>query len=60
MPVCLGIMEPVLPLYCDGGVYNYLLFLSWAGRSLLYYIQRLDYTAIVEGVQNVYALLHDY
>ncbi|KAI1325811.1 hypothetical protein F5Y16DRAFT_411211 [Xylariaceae sp. FL0255] len=37
VPVCLGIVDLVLPYYYDGGVYIHFLFLSWAGRPLLEY-----------------------
>ncbi|KAI1823894.1 hypothetical protein F4861DRAFT_539495, partial [Xylaria intraflava] len=34
VPVCLGMMDLVLPYYYNGGVFVYFLFLAWAGRLL--------------------------
>ncbi|KAL7622747.1 hypothetical protein AAE478_006425 [Parahypoxylon ruwenzoriense] len=34
VPVCLGMIDLVLPYYYDGGVFEYFMFLSWAGRPL--------------------------
>lgn len=34
MPVCLGLMDLVLPFYYDGGVFEHIMRLSWAWRPL--------------------------
>ncbi|KXH36021.1 hypothetical protein CNYM01_14384, partial [Colletotrichum nymphaeae SA-01] len=34
VPVCLGRTDLTLPLYYDSGVYEHVLFLSWAGKPL--------------------------
>ncbi|RCI13867.1 hypothetical protein L249_8268 [Ophiocordyceps polyrhachis-furcata BCC 54312] len=35
VPVCLGIIDLVLPYYYDSGVYVHFMFLSWGGQSVL-------------------------
>jgi len=34
VPVCLGLIDLVLPYYYDGGEFEYFLLFSWAGRPL--------------------------
>ncbi|KPM34271.1 hypothetical protein AK830_g12300 [Neonectria ditissima] len=36
IPVCLGVVDLELPYYYDGGDFVHFLFLSWAGRSLVF------------------------
>ncbi|KAI1846941.1 hypothetical protein JX265_014015 [Neoarthrinium moseri] len=59
VPVCLGMIDVALPLYCDGGVYEHLLFLSWAGRSVSHCLNQLGHTLISTGIAGSYTKVHN-
>ncbi|KAH7418838.1 hypothetical protein BKA64DRAFT_565249 [Cadophora sp. MPI-SDFR-AT-0126] len=60
IPVCLGTVDLDLPYYYDYGVYDSMLFLSWAGRSLYQCLNRENQARILEKatvtLQAVHAL----
>ncbi|KAK8093313.1 serine/threonine protein kinase [Apiospora kogelbergensis] len=57
-PVCLGLLDLALPQYCDGGVYNHLMLLSWGGRPLLGCVDQVDKQTVIAGVASAFAALH--
>ena len=59
IPVCVGIVNLVLPLYYRGGVHTHLLFLSWAGRPLFTMSSQVDTDSIVAAVGAALGAIHD-
>ncbi|KAH0430366.1 serine threonine protein kinase [Colletotrichum camelliae] len=57
VPVCLGRVDLVLPLYYDSGVYKHVLFLSWAGTPLFDSTKQAT-KADVGAVAEAYKKLH--
>ncbi|KAL5884475.1 hypothetical protein ACKVWC_003441 [Pyricularia oryzae] len=57
VPVCLGLMPLELPHYCDGGVYEYFLFLSWAGDPLSR-VASIDRSVAAASISKAFAELH--
>ncbi|KAH8759304.1 hypothetical protein F5883DRAFT_426690, partial [Diaporthe sp. PMI_573] len=58
VPVCLGLTDLDLPYYCDGGVFEHFLLLSWAGRSLSKSIDQIDKTLAIDAITAAYTGLH--
>jgi tRNA A-37 threonylcarbamoyl transferase component Bud32 len=58
VPVCLGVIDLVLPCYYDSGVFVYFMFLSSAGRPLLECINKVNKTIIVDEVTTAFTELH--
>jgi hypothetical protein len=58
VPVCLGMVDLMLPYYYDSGVYVHFLFLSWAGRPLLECINQVDKAGVVNAVTMAFTELH--
>lgn len=56
--MCLGLIDLALPYYCDGGVFEHFLLLSWAGRPLPKCIDQLDKTVAVDAVTKAYTEIH--
>lgn len=57
-PVCLGIIDLVLPYYYDSGVFKHFLLLSWAGQSLNRCIEQVDKTLAIETITKAFVQLH--
>ena len=58
VPVCLGMIDLVLPHYYDGGVFQHFLFLSWAGRPLLRCASQVNKAGLVDTVTIALKELH--
>ncbi|KAK4643163.1 hypothetical protein QC761_0064990 [Podospora bellae-mahoneyi] len=58
VPVCLGLIDLVLPYYCDGRVSEHFLLLSWAGQPLSKCVDRVDKVAAVNAIAIAYTELH--
>ncbi|KAK0630868.1 hypothetical protein B0T17DRAFT_607648 [Bombardia bombarda] len=58
VPVCLGLINLVLPYYYDGGVFRHLLLLSWGGRPLPYCTNQIDKTRVIAAVSAAFTSLH--
>jgi len=58
VPVCLGLIDLVLPYDHDGGVFTYFLLLSWAGRPLLESISQIDKTPAKTAIAAAFTRLH--
>ncbi|KAK3899972.1 hypothetical protein C8A05DRAFT_46078 [Staphylotrichum tortipilum] len=58
VPVCLGLIDLVLPYYFDGGEFEYFLLLSWAGRPLSRCIEEISKTFAIDQTTRAYAELH--
>ncbi|KAI3547767.1 hypothetical protein CABS03_15204 [Colletotrichum abscissum] len=59
VPVCLGRTDLTLPLYYDSGVYEHVLFLSWAGKPLFdstNQATKADIDAVTQAYQNLHQL----
>ncbi|RYP01932.1 hypothetical protein DL764_006027 [Monosporascus ibericus] len=58
VPVCLGMIDLVLPYYYDSGVFEHFLFLSWAGRPLFDCTDQISKPDILHTVTTAYMALH--
>ncbi len=58
VPVCLGLIDLDLPYYCDGGVFEHFLFLSWAGRPLSKCLNQIDKILAVGQLTEAFTELH--
>ncbi|KAK3361655.1 hypothetical protein B0T24DRAFT_112663 [Lasiosphaeria ovina] len=58
VPVCLGLIDLKLPYYCDGGVFEHFLLLSWAGQPLSRCINQVDKAVAVDAITRAYTELH--
>ncbi|KAK3326780.1 hypothetical protein B0H66DRAFT_618037 [Apodospora peruviana] len=58
VPVCLGLMDLVLPYYCDGCVSKHFLLLSWAGQPLSKCVDQVDKVVAVDAITMAYTELH--
>ena len=58
IPVGLGLIHPGLQQYCDCGVFQYFLLLSWAGRPLSKYIDQIDKTRTIRAITTAFTRLH--
>ncbi|KAF3760063.1 hypothetical protein M406DRAFT_269932 [Cryphonectria parasitica EP155] len=58
VPVCLGLIELVLPYYFDCRVFRHFLVLSWAGRPLFSCIGLLEEAQLISAVKSAFASLH--
>jgi|SRR3569833_254397 len=54
VPVCLGLIDLVLPYYCDGRVSEHFLLLSWAGRPLSWCTDPFDRMHAIHAVTKAY------
>ena len=60
VPVCLGLVELVLPYYYDCGVYTHFMFLSWGGRPLFEYADQIKKPAALDAITRIYTRLHHF
>ena len=51
-PVCLGMVDLVLRYYYDGGVFEYFLFLSWAGEPLMRCVDQVQRKVVVTAIKD--------
>ncbi len=58
IPVCLGLMDLVLPHYYDGGVFEHFLLLSWAGRPLSRCMDQIDEPLAIRAITTALTGLH--
>ncbi|KAI1736671.1 hypothetical protein F4680DRAFT_451761 [Xylaria scruposa] len=58
VPVCVGSLDLVLPYYYDGGVFEHLLFLSFAGKPLFGLPSQADKTSVVAAVDRAFQAIH--
>ncbi|KAL8380787.1 hypothetical protein RB595_005193 [Gaeumannomyces hyphopodioides] len=58
IPVCLGLMHVILPLYSQGWVCEHILLLSWAGKSILSCADRIDKTFVTSAAITACTELH--
>ncbi|KAK3695832.1 hypothetical protein B0T22DRAFT_497680 [Podospora appendiculata] len=58
IPVCLGLIDLILPQYYDTGTFFNLLLLSWAGRPVPWCIHQLDQQPTVDAMAAALADLH--
>ncbi|KAI1325805.1 hypothetical protein F5Y16DRAFT_376790 [Xylariaceae sp. FL0255] len=58
VPVCLGLVDLVLPYYYDGGVFVHFLFLSWAGRPLFDMSRQVSKDAVTTAVSTAFTAVH--
>ncbi|KAL2015081.1 hypothetical protein VTK56DRAFT_6331 [Thermocarpiscus australiensis] len=58
VPVCLGLIHLDLPYYYDGGEFEHLLLLSWAGRPLSRCIDGINKTTAIDLATKAYSELH--
>ncbi|KAK3991250.1 hypothetical protein QBC44DRAFT_323911 [Cladorrhinum sp. PSN332] len=58
IPVCLGLIDLALPHYCDGGVFEHFLLLSWAGQPLVKHIDQIDKTHTINAITAALTGLH--
>ncbi|CEJ83111.1 hypothetical protein VHEMI03138 [[Torrubiella] hemipterigena] len=58
VPVCVGIVDLVLPNHFDGGVYSQFLFLSWAGEPLPKCVNATQEVSLVGGVKAALKAIH--
>ncbi|KAF2241424.1 hypothetical protein BU26DRAFT_525246 [Trematosphaeria pertusa] len=58
VPVCLGLINLVLPYYYDGGVFRHFLLLSWAGKPLHRCTDQIDKTRVIAAVATAFTSLH--
>ncbi|KAH8746927.1 hypothetical protein F5883DRAFT_252608 [Diaporthe sp. PMI_573] len=59
VPVCLGLVDLVLPYYYDGGKFMQFLFFSWAGRSMSGCIDKIDRKLAIQAEADAFAELHN-
>ncbi|KAL2193978.1 hypothetical protein P885DRAFT_71775 [Corynascus similis CBS 632.67] len=58
VPVCLGLIDLVLPYYFDGYQFRHFLLLSWAGQPLFSCIGQINKTFAIDLITKAYAELH--
>ncbi|KAI7909919.1 hypothetical protein M9X92_011381 [Pyricularia oryzae] len=58
VPVCLGLMSLDLPQYCDGGIYEHFLFLSWAGEPLSRSGGHINQSVAVASISKAFTEIH--
>ncbi|KAF4120925.1 hypothetical protein GMORB2_2411 [Geosmithia morbida] len=58
VPVCLGMIDLILPHYYDGGVYEHFMFLGWAGRVVYNCTDQFNKSNIVGAVTTAFTELH--
>ena len=58
VPVCLGLIDLMEPQYYDSGVFVHFLFLSWAGRPLLDYLDQVDREEVADAVTSAFRAIH--
>lgn len=58
VPVCLGLIDLVLPYYFDSGVFTHFLFLSWGGQSLARCTNELRKSDVLHTVTAAYSEMH--
>ncbi|KAK7938135.1 uncharacterized protein PG986_015003 [Apiospora aurea] len=58
VPVCLRLVELVLPYYYDCGVFTHFMFLSWWGEPLFEYAERVTKPTTLHAITDIYTRLH--
>ncbi|KAI1370348.1 hypothetical protein F4677DRAFT_451471 [Hypoxylon crocopeplum] len=60
VPVCLGIVNLILPYYYNGGVFERFMFLSWAGQPFLEATKRpfVKIVAIADKIATAFKEIH--
>ncbi|KAL1845632.1 hypothetical protein Daus18300_014487 [Diaporthe australafricana] len=58
VPVCVGLIDLDLPFYCDGGVFNHVLLLSWAGQPLSRCIDQVNKVTAMDAITMAYTEIH--
>ena len=58
VPVCLGIIDLVLPYCYDCGVFTHFMFLSWGGWPLAHCMNQLSKPDVIETVTAAYDEMH--
>ena len=57
-PLCLGLIDLILPYYYNGGVLKHFLLLSWAGWPLSRCIDQINKTLAIKAIQNAFTEMH--
>lgn len=58
VPVRVGLIYLDHPFYCDGGVFNHVLLLSWAGQPLSRCIEQVNRVAAMDAIAKAYTEIH--
>ena len=58
VPVCLGLIDLVLPYYYDGGIFEHFLLLSWAGRPLFKCVGQISEGPVIAAIARAFANIH--
>jgi serine/threonine protein kinase len=58
VPVCLGMVDLVMPCYYDHGTYTHFLLLSWGGLPLSKCLRQLDKPDVLSAVETAYSRVH--
>ena len=58
IPVCLGLIDLILPYYYGGGVLKHFLLLSWARWLLSRCIDQINKTLAIKATQNAFPEMH--
>ncbi|EER24898.1 hypothetical protein CPC735_014960 [Coccidioides posadasii C735 delta SOWgp] len=58
VPVCLGMVDLILPYYYDCGVFSHFLFLSWGGQPLAHCMNLLNKQNVTDTVTAAYKEMH--
>ncbi|KAK3363862.1 hypothetical protein B0T25DRAFT_492773 [Lasiosphaeria hispida] len=59
IPVCLGLIDLVLPYYYNGGKFRHFLFLSWGGQSLSRCMDQIKNKAsAIDAVTSIFTGIH--
>lgn len=58
VPICLRLIDLVLPYYYDGSAFEHFLLLSWAGRPLSMCVDEVNKTLVVDLATKAYTELH--
>ncbi|AEO55539.1 hypothetical protein MYCTH_2299494 [Thermothelomyces thermophilus ATCC 42464] len=58
VPVCVGLIDLVLPYYFDGYEFEHFLLLSWAGQPLSKYVDKITKSSAIHLTTKAYTELH--
>ena len=58
IPVCLGLIDLILPYYYNGSILKHFLLLIWAGRPLSTCIDQINKTLAIKAIQNAFTKIH--
>ncbi|KAL2177078.1 uncharacterized protein P884DRAFT_259892 [Thermothelomyces heterothallicus CBS 202.75] len=58
VPVCVGLIDLVLPYYFDGYDFEHFLLLSWAGQPLSKYVDKITKSSVIHLTTKAYTELH--